>query len=231
MSKKAYISAESESGTTVSGPPSTLAALFAFSDTMRNARKAKLPITAAFHARHLGSPNIDEIVGSFLGSRDYPIRKDMELLHPSSGKPMAADNIGEALRLIVIETLHEPLIWPAVVQEMVSNLKGKSTVIFNVGPVRAADSLMRKMNAQGVKVLDNTEIQALGDSQSHNISSDIAIVGFASRLPESETLEEFWETLEQGKDTHKKVSNDSTKNALSAVSHKLMTFLDSCRSI
>ena len=135
------------------------------------------------------------------------MRKDMELLHPSTGKPMAANNLGEALQLIVIETLHEPLIWPAVVQEMVSKLKGKSTVIFNVGPVRAADSLIRKMNAQGVKLLDNTEIQALGDSPSHNSSSDIAIVGFASRLPESETLEEAWETLEKGRDTHKKVSS------------------------
>ena len=202
----AYISAEAESSATISGPPSTIAALSSYSNVLRNARKVKLPITAAFHARHLGEPNVDDILGSLSRFKIYSVRKDVDLICTSTGKTMAAGDLGEALRQIVLETLQEPLRWSKVVEEMTYNLKGKHVLVQSVGPVRATDSLLRRMKSQGVYVVNSAEMRPSQRSHSTNRSNDIAIVGFSTRMPESETFGKLWNILEEGKDTHKKAS-------------------------
>ena len=118
---------------------------------------------------------------------------------------MTAGSLGEALHEIVIETLQEPIRWTKVTQELSSELRGQNVSVLSVGPARAAGSLIREMNKHGVNVLENAEIKSWQDSMSGTRSDDVAIVGFASRMPESETLEEIWKVLEDGRDTHKKV--------------------------
>ena len=105
---------------------------------------------------------------------------------------------------------------------MVSALEGQSVQISSVGPVRAADSLRRELTKHDIDVQECTEMRAGDDGESlQGRSSDVAIIGFASRMPESETLEEIWEILEKGRDTHKKVRKLERDNGL--VSWILMT--------
>ncbi|KAL9071452.1 MAG: hypothetical protein Q9161_004169 [Pseudevernia consocians] len=208
VKKLATFSFESDSTTTISGPPSTLASLFSFSESLRNTRKISLPITAAFHAPHLGSSDIDKIIGSLSKSNEYHLRRDAVLISTSTGGQISGGNLGEALQQVVWDILREPLRWSTVTHAIASNFRDQDAVLISAGPVRAANSLRREMTNAGVKVVDSYEIQPLQVSQSRNTSSDIAIVGFAGRLPGGETLEEIWGNLEKGKDLHKEIPKD-----------------------
>ena len=206
MSKRAYISAESDTTATISGPPSTLASLFSFSDTLNNTRKISLPINAAFHAPHLGDPDTDNIIGSILDGSEHHLRKDVLIISTSTGEQIPGHNLGEALQHIVWDVLREPLRWSTVTGSLSSRLKGQDVALISAGPVRAANSLRREMTNAGVMISDSFEMQPLKASQNRNTPGDIAIVGVAGRLPGGETLEEIWKNIEEGKDLHKKVS-------------------------
>ena len=206
-SKQAYISAESDSTATISGPPSTLVSLFSSSHSFRKARRIKLPITAAFHASHLRLPDVEKIIGSLSHSDEYPLRNDAVIVSTRSGKPITAQSLGDALQHIILDILQEPMRWSSIVDEMINNLKDQRTILTSAGPVRAADSLRQRLASAGIDVLESTEMQPQREQPTKPRSSDIAIIGFAARLPESETLEEAWKLLEDGKDVHKKASS------------------------
>ena len=176
------------------------------SSSFKKARKIKLPITAAFHASHLRVPNLEKIIGPVLSSGEFHIRRNVVMISTSSGKPIIAETIGETLKLIILDILQEPMHWSRVIEHIVSSLENQSCAIMSVGHVRAADGLGQRMNTAGIKVLEKTELQPLRGSSVNETSNDIAIVGFAARLPESETLEEAWKILENGRDLHKRVS-------------------------
>ena len=207
VSKRAYISAESDTTATISGPPSTLASLFSFSDTLNDTRKISLPINAAFHAPHLGDPDIDNVIGSILDGSEYHLRKDVVIISTSTGEQIPGHSLGEALEQIVWDILREPLRWSTVTNAISSRLSGQDAALISAGPVRAANSLRREMTNAGVRIVDSFEIQPLRTSQSRNTPGDIAIVGVAGRLPGGESLEEIWKNLGDGKDLHKRVSS------------------------
>lgn len=206
LSKMAYISAETEAAATISGPPTTLKTLFASTETFRRSRNIKLPITAAFHASHLGCPDIEGIMGSLAKYNNLPVRQDVQFISTSSGQPINARNLRELLQQIILDTLQEPLRWSKVAQRLVLESEHRAVHVINAGSVRAANSLLRAMETGSINVLKCTEMQPPRQGNSSNSSSDIAIVGIASRMPESETLEEIWSLLEAGRDVHKKVS-------------------------
>ena len=206
MTKRAYISAEMEASATISGPPSTLASLFSTMEPFRNARKVKLPITAAFHASHLGCPDISEILRPLAAYTDLPIRTNVQVISTSSGQPIKARHYGELLQQILLDIFQEPLHWSEVAQRLVSESHERTVQILCAGPVRAADSLSRYFNNGTIDLMESTELQPPPVDKSDR-SNDIAIVGFASRMPEAETLQEAWKLLEAGRDLHKKVGS------------------------
>lgn len=172
----------------------------------QTARKVKLPITAAFHASHLGHPDVEGILGPLFDGNDYPVREDVIMISTSSGQQLVAQTLSEILRQVVLDTLQETLRWSKVAQHLVSELADQGVQIKSAGPVRAADSLLRELRNSKVNVLESTEMQPTQQEDLSTSSNDIAIVGFASRMPESETLEEIWKILEDGRDVHKKVN-------------------------
>ena len=224
-SKQAYISAESDSSATVSGPPSTLLSLFSSSETFKKARRIKLPITAAFHAPHLRVPDVEKILGSLSHSDEYPLRNDAVIVSTRSGKPITAQSLGDALQHIIMDILREPLRWSRVVEEMTNNLKDQGATLTSAGPVRAADSLRQRMANAGIEVLKSTEMQPRREQHTKPRSSDIAIIGYAARLPESETLEEAWKLLEDGRDVHKKASFEISRGKLCSNFHRSLVIV------
>ena len=204
-SKRAYISAESNSTTTISGPPSTLALLFSYSETLRSTRKICIPINAAFHAPHLGDLDLDRILGSLMNNDEYHLRNDVSIISTSTGEQVPGRSLSAVLRQVVSNILEEPLRWSTVTRSIASKLRNQHAVLISAGPVRAADSLRRELTRDGVQIVDSFEMQSSTTAQNRIISGDIAIVGVAGRLPGGETLEEIWGNLEEGKDLHRKV--------------------------
>ena len=103
-----------------------------------------------------------------------------------------------------MDILREPMRWSRVVEEMINSFKDQGATLTSAGPVRAADSLRQRLVSAGIEVSKSTEMQPRREQHTKLRSSDIAIVGYAARLPESETLEEVWKILEGGRDLHKK---------------------------
>ena len=190
---------------TISGPPSTLKLLFSFSKRLSNASKAKLPIAAAFHARHLGELNASKIVGtSSLLDRVLP--GHAQIYSTSSGKPYVTNTLMDLLHQITVDVLGETLNWTKVVADMVSSLCCQEVTLTAVGPTNAASSICKALKEASIKVAESgqekislTAQPALGESGA------IAVVGMSGRFPGSESLEDFWRDLEDGRDLVKHV--------------------------
>lgn len=148
---------------------------------------------------------MERILGSLSHSDEYPLRNDVVIVSTRSGKPITAQSLGGALQHIIMDILREPMRWSRVVEEMINNLKDQGAILTSAGPIRAADSLRQRMASAGIEVSKSTEMQPRREQRTKSRSSDIAIIGYAARLPESETLEEVWKILEDGRDVHKKV--------------------------
>ena len=147
---------------------------------------------------------MDKVVGALLNGDEYHLKSNAIIISTSTGEQVPGRSLGEALKQIVCDVLSETMRWSAVTQAMASKFRDQDAMLISIGPVRAANSLLREMANAGVKTVDSFEIQPLRQSQSRNTSGDIAIVGVAGRLPGGETLEEIWASLEEGKDLHKK---------------------------
>ena len=201
--KHAYISAESDSSTTVSGPPSVLAQLFSL-DTLSTAKKINLPITAAFHARHLERPSPEEILGSS-PLLERQIKKNVRVMSTGSGTPYAADSVGALLHQVVDDVLQNPLYWSKTLQSTVTELgKGEITLV-TFGPSNIANSVRRALETSGIKVVESDKASSPAAESAPNGWEDIAVVGMSCRLPGSNNLEDFWQVLETGQDLHKQV--------------------------
>ena len=146
---------------------------------------------------------MDAAIGALLNGDEYHLRTDAVIISTSTGEQVPGRSLGEVLKQIVRDVLSESMRWSAVTQAVASKFRDQDAMLISVGPVRAANSLLREMANAGVKTIDSFEIQPLRQSQSRNTSGDIAIVGVAGRLPGGETLEEIWASLEEGKDLHK----------------------------
>ncbi|KAI0024609.1 hypothetical protein F4780DRAFT_775556 [Xylariomycetidae sp. FL0641] len=203
--KKAYVSARGASSITVSGPPSTISRLMAQSETFARARKIPLPIWAGFHAEHMDPIPLDRITEGFSSATlDAPVQRPV--VSPSSGQPYEGTTFSQLLLDIVNDILQLPIHLEATAEGLSRLLQPQATLV-RMGPASSAKSIMGSLASHGVHMTEAPE----QDANRHNGATDenaIAIVGMAARLPGSETLEEFWQVLEAGRDLHEPIRPD-----------------------
>ena len=202
----AYISAEAESSTTLSGPPSTLSRLFSSSPAFSKVSKKELPISAAFHARHLRQPDTNRIIAPS-SLHDKGLKPNVHVRSTSSGSPFATESFISLLREAMDNIFQNPLCWNNVLQGVVTDVGNPSEVrVIAFGPTHASKSLCRAFDNAGIRVLDHDPALSPSNQNSRSGSGDVAIVGMSCRTPGAETLEEFWDVLERGRDLCTKVS-------------------------
>lgn len=202
----AYISAEAESSATLSGPPSTLSRLFLSSPAFSKVSKRELPISAAFHARHLRQPDTNRIIiPSSL--HDQGLKPNVHVRSTSSGSPFATDSFISLLREAMDNIFQNPLYWNKILQGVVTDVGKSSEVkVIALGPTHVFKSLCRAFDTAGIRVLEHDPALLPSHQTSRSGSGDVAIVGMSCRTPGAETLEEFWDVLERGRDLCSKVS-------------------------
>lgn len=206
--KRIYISAESDSSTTISGPPSVLALFTSSSETLPNISKVSLRIAAAFHALHLSKPDVQRIIGKSTLLVGKTLKKNATIISTGSGVRFAVDSLGDLLPLVVDDILQNPLYWTKTLQALITSLdKSAQVTLTAFGPTNVTKSLRRTLESSGVEVTETKEVEVplVVDGHILGESDDIAVVGMSCRLPGSDSLEEFWEVLEQGRDLHTKV--------------------------
>lgn len=202
--KRIYISAESDSSTTISGPPSVLALFKSSSETLSNVSKVSLRIAAAFHALHLSKPDVKRIIGTSPLLVGKTLKKNARIISTGSGVRFAADTLSVLLPLVVDDILQNPLYWTKTLQVLITSLgKAADVTLTAFGPTNVTKSLRRTLESSGIEVTETKEVETPSVG-GHVVgeSDDIAIIGMSCRLPGSDSLEEFWDVLEQGRDLH-----------------------------
>lgn len=221
--KCVYISAESDSSTTISGLPSVLALFKSSSEILSNVSQVSLRIAAAFHALHLSKPDVERIIGTSPLLFGKALKKNGRIISTGSGTPFAADTLSALLPLVVDDILQNPLYWTKTLQALIISLgKAADVTLTAFGPTNVTKSLRRTLESSGIKVTETREVEIpLVDGDVIGDSDDIAIIGMSCRLPGSDSLEEFWEVLEQGRDLHTKVTAHSWFNKKEKCTDKL----------
>ncbi|KIH90519.1 hypothetical protein SPBR_00009 [Sporothrix brasiliensis 5110] len=232
--RRVYISSASSTSSsviTLSGPPSTTAALFATEPAVfQGTKRIPLPIAAAFHAEHLPPLSakhiLDKVVPKDASSAFLrrSLRPDVTLLAARADRPQYTSTaMADLLADVIHDIFQTPIDLGAAMQSLASLAvtdKTTSVTLVSFGPINSAKAIARCLTAQGITIHTEADPSStLPTSTSAPSPSGaawppppgdnaIAIVGMASRLPGSETLEEFWQVLEQGRDLHEPIRPD-----------------------
>lgn len=192
------------SSVSISGPPSTPKCLESkkpFRDI-----SVKLPIAAAYHAPHLPIPNSDDLLQCAGIQGDRPIRENVTLISTSSGDQYGSRSLHAVLGHIVKDILQNPIMWKESLRKAKHDLQSQSVRVLGVEPTNLTKALFQQLAQMGIAVReDHQPAQKAGHSE-HEYSGSVAVVGMAGRFPGGDNLEEFWETIEKGRDMHTKVS-------------------------
>lgn len=149
---------------------------------------------------------MSRIVGSSPLLDIHP-KENAHIMSTGSSSTISAESLRLLLHQIIDDVLSNPLYWTKTVQAIVSSLGKADVILTTLGPTTVTKSLRRILETAGIKV---TETGAVNLPQPDNIrggSGDIAIIGMSGRFPGGESLDEFWKSIEQGRDLHKKVAS------------------------
>ncbi|KAK5652180.1 hypothetical protein OQA88_10823 [Cercophora sp. LCS_1] len=202
INQRVYVSAQGPSSVTINCPPSRTTKLFMETPILKGVRAIPLPIFAAFHASHFDAIPTSRVVGRLDGQvLGRPIQHQM--VSPSSGQTYSAATFADAVAEATRDIFQEPIMFDAYAAG-VSRLLHTRSQVFCFGPVNSVKAIQRALVGAGNEL-------TIGEVATSNLPSNsgaVAIIGMASRLPGSETLEEFWKVLEEGRDLHEKIRPD-----------------------
>ncbi|KAF2093015.1 conidial pigment polyketide synthase PksP/Alb1 [Rhizodiscina lignyota] len=208
-----FISAVSNGGVTVSGPPALLRQFLSSDAALKS---ASVPIQGLFHAPHLyTSTDVDLLLNAI----------DTTLLHREplipvfsndNGAPIIADRGRALLRAALSEILCKQLRWDIMLGGIALSVRERFTSCHQILPF-ASGSIQSLAAAVSGPGLANLEILTTSDSQldfgrgrleDRSNRSKIAIIGFSGRYPHAQDNEAFWQLLVDGLDVHQEIPKD-----------------------
>ena len=207
LHRQAYISVIGASSVTVSGPPSTLKLLFETSSGLLHARRTPLHLTAAYHANHLDACDVDKIVGTS-PILDRYLSPSTFTISATSGQIIGEKRkMREVLCGALAEILQSPINWPMIIQSLQLFSKDIEATLLVIGPTSVRGVVERALRPKSVSSLAEIDVSDgdLSPFEHRPTSEAVAVVGMSGRFPKGESLEEFWQVLENGLDLHKEV--------------------------
>ncbi|KAG8531293.1 Type I Iterative PKS [Bacidia gigantensis] len=205
--RRAFVAVTSRTWVTVSGPPSTLAALWLDSPELALAPRMKLAANAAVHASHLSPLDADAILGHST-ILNAPCISGTRILSTSTFRLFQAHDLRSLLTQMLPDITQNTLCLTETVKSLTENIlaAGKEVEIVVVGPTAHTKMLENALQEVSIKIKRFSELATKSTTQPvREGSGKIAIVGMSGRFPGSESLAEFWENLKEGKDFHEKV--------------------------
>ncbi|KAJ6022161.1 hypothetical protein N7540_007665 [Penicillium herquei] len=210
-----YVSAISQNGVTISGPPTSLEHFIEKALT-KDHKPTRVPIHGPYHASHLyDARDINRIMESW--PQDFASYiPQIPIISSSTGKQVETKNLEELLRISLDEILLQQLGWDKVVDSCSTILKltdGPCTLL----PIAstATQSLHSALKKSGISNLEldcaigDVKKDAKGANRTGRAEqSKIAIIGLSGRFPEAPDTEAFWDLLYKGLDVHREVPAD-----------------------
>jgi len=210
-----YISAVSQNGVTISGPPSFLEK-FIEECLSKEHKPTRVPIHGPYHAAHLyDARDINRIMEFWPKEEFANYVPQIPILSGETGKPMEVKNMEGLLKTSLEEILLRRLGWDKVVDSCSSALKSNSTdskcTLFPISTT-ATQSLytsLKKAEITNLEVdgsIGDVKKDTEGDNRTgRSEQSKIAIIGLSGRFPEAQDTEAFWDLLHKGLDVHREV--------------------------
>ena len=190
------------------GPPSVLTELWAYSPELGLAPKLKLAAEGAVHASHLPELDVDSIIGDSV-ILEIPYPPDARIISSSTCLPYVANDVRALLHQMIADIGQNTLRLTETVGSLVNNIlhTGSEVDLIVVGPTAHTRMLQGALQDSSVRVELITEPRIAPSVEVlRGGSGKVAIVGMSGRFPGSESIYEFWENLQKGKDFHQKAS-------------------------
>ena len=177
---------------------------------MASVRRSARSLAAAYHAKHLELPNLDQIIGpSDLWTIAFP--NALHIICSGIEEPGPDQSLRELLYSILRGIFQVPLDFEALVQQLKEEIKDRSLRLIGIGPTPLSSYLEKALAPKSVYSLGAEKLLACSNVNQDPLNKDsIAIIGMAGKFPGAENPEELWQILEQGKDLHRKVANESS---------------------
>lgn len=209
---RAYLSANGKDKITISGPPSTMTALFEESEYFRNCRTIPLDISGPFHAPHLyNNDDIDELLKPLEDIKVEQAPLSIPVITGTSKSALPSTNLTQMFRNAVDAVLIKPLSLDHVITAVTAQVKQsglQKCIVSSVGPSTASSVMISAIkNVQDVEVSGGQQLGHIRKEPSGS-SVKIAVVGMAGRFPNADSVEALWSVLEQGLDVHRRVPPD-----------------------
>ncbi|KAK3331714.1 polyketide synthase, partial [Cercophora scortea] len=209
-----YISATTPTQvTTISGPPAPLASFV--ERTSEKLRSRYMDVQSPFHAAHVfDESDVEDIVSQIREDKVASRTLKIPLISTSTGQVIAGSSFKDLLRVIIRDTLREPVRWELVASTCRSLLKEANAEECVIVPFSsyAAPMLSAALGTDGgIQVMTESvskPSQTPSGSSGRFEDSKIAIIGYSGRFPDSASNEEFWELLRAGRDVHREIPPD-----------------------
>ncbi|KAF2229690.1 conidial pigment polyketide synthase PksP/Alb1 [Viridothelium virens] len=210
-----YISACSDSGTTISGPPAVLSA-FRNCTHLDRVNAIPLKLKLPYHAPHLFcEEDVDFILSSSSPGRWSVQTAMIPTISPSTSDTVWATNFGSLLRAAVIDILLKQLRWDNLSRRLAAIASSAREIPISVKQyAMSADNMLRAALKQEYSKVQKPRYSlsafsvsnsSFGNSLGRPEKSKIAIIGASGRFPGAEDMSSFWDLLSQGLDVHKPV--------------------------
>jgi hypothetical protein len=98
-----------------------------------------------------------------------------------------------------------PISHQSIIEQTATHLKSSPTDLLVVGPQWGTSSICSGLRAQGVNLVEDQFSAQSHAAHEINDNDGIAIIGMSGRFPGGSSLEEFWKTLEEGRELHAQV--------------------------
>lgn len=230
ITSQPFVSASSDSGVTISGPPSVLLHMRK-GPYLDGLETVPLPIKTPYHAPHLFSDNDVDSILSTTAAEQWATRFTvMPVISGANGDFVWTDDFQSLIRSAVEDILKKPLRWEKISQRLrviAASARGMSVMVHQIG-VTADGTIRTALNQGGcdtpifldqhrfwsqsnsfrplsLKSQTTANIPSNQDLHRRPDKSKIAIVGSSGRFPGAEDLPSFWHLLYEGRDVHKVV--------------------------
>lgn len=188
---------------TLIGPPSTLAALEAWSRELRAAPQLDTPVPGPIHSNYLPQTNTAKILGNSPLLLQRLDDSKTRMIGTFSGVPYKHKTWGSLLEEAIQDIMHNPLYLTDTIEASVAELDPRRKVSISVmGQTNAVAAVKMALKAKSIEFSQRD----IAMKPEINGSDLVAIVGMAGRFPGSETVEGFWEDLLASKCHIKEVS-------------------------